>query len=208
MSNCFGSADKAIQPHGQDIKNSNTKLPFSSVASMLNSMNELDEFWSEKLSAAIENARDTGRGELADYLELKAANDAVRQTGVEQFLGTMIDIATRPEHAAKTISIERESPHSFRHRDANMVGSVLRLSYGVRCMTVEAGWTRTPTDGFMRLGAFAFARITHLGIPRANGEFILKGDGKTAAWAVVRDDRADTSFDMDQLNEHFLVFIG
>jgi hypothetical protein len=42
-------------------------------------MNELDQLWSEKLSTAIDNARKTGRGDLADYLELKAANDAVRQ---------------------------------------------------------------------------------------------------------------------------------
>ena len=175
---------------------------------MLNAMNELDQFWSEKLSTAIENARETGRADLADYLELKAANDAVRQTGVDQFLETMIEIATRPEHALRKISIERESPHSFRHRDANMVGSLVRLSYGVRCMTVEAGWTRTPTDGFMRLGALAFARITHLGIPRANAEFILKGDGKTAAWSAVQGDKADERFEMDELDEHFFVFIG
>ena len=183
-------------------------MRFRIAALMLIAMNELDQFWSEKLSTAIENARETGRADLANYLELKAANDAIRQTGVDQFLGTMIEIATLPEHFSKKISIERESPHSFRHRDANMVGSLLQLSYGVRCLTIEAGWTRTPTDGFMRLGALAFARITHLGIPRANAEFILKGDGKTAAWAVVRDDKADESFEMDQLNEHFLVFTG
>jgi hypothetical protein len=39
-------------------------------------MNELDQFWSEKLSTAIGQARETGRADLADYLELKAANDA------------------------------------------------------------------------------------------------------------------------------------
>jgi hypothetical protein len=171
-------------------------------------MNELDQFWSEKLSAAIENARDTGRGDLADYLELKAANDAVRQAGVEQFLEKAIEIATRPEHAFRKISIERESPHSFRHRDANMAGSLLRLRYGVRCMAIEAGWTRTPTDGFMRLGALAFARITHVGIPRANAEFVLKDFGEQAEWFAVRDDKAAERFEMDQLDDHFLVFIG
>ena len=182
-------------------------MRFRIAAFMLNTMNELDQFWSEKLSTAIENARETGRSGLADYLVLKAANDSIRQTGVDDFLGTMIEIATRSEHALKKISIERESPHSFRHRDANMVGSLLRVSYGVRCMSIEAGWTRTPTDGFMRLGALAFARITHLGMPWANAEFILKSDGKTAAWAVVQGDKAGESFELDQLNEHFLLFI-
>src|SRR5262245_46903082 len=126
-------------------------------------MNELDEFWSENLSTAIEHARGTGRGDLADYLELKAANDAVRQAGVVAFFDKLIELATS-ELASGRITIEHESPHQFLHRGANMAGRLLRLQYGVRRMTVEAGWTRTPKDGFMRLGALAFARITHFGM--------------------------------------------
>ena len=183
-------------------------MRFRSAALILVSMNELDQFWSEKLSTAIGQARETGRSDLADYLELKAANDAIRQAGLDQFFGTMIEIATAPEHASKNITVERENPHNFQHRGANMVGSLLRLRYGVRCMTVEAGWTRTPTDGFMRLGALAFARITHFGMPTANEEFLLKSTGGNAAWAAVRNDKADASFNLDKLNEHFIVFVG
>jgi len=171
-------------------------------------MNELDQFWSEKLSTAIGQARETGRADLADYLKLKAANDAVRQAGVEEFFATVTEIATAPEHVSKNITIERESPHNFNHRGANMVGSLLRLRYGVRCMTVEAGWTRTPSDGFMRLGALAFARITHFGIPKANEEFVLKSAEGVAAWAAVKNDKADVAFALDRLNQHFIVFVG
>ena len=170
-------------------------------------MNELDQFWSEKLSSAIESAKQTGRGDLADYLQLKATNDAVRQTGVDEFFSTIIEIATRPEHASRNVSIERESPHDFRHRDANMLGSVLRLRYGVRGMTAEAGWTRTPRDGFMRMGALAFARITHFGIPSANAEFILKSTEAGAVWAVVRREKVDTEFELNDLDQHFFVLI-
>jgi len=171
-------------------------------------MNELDQFWSEKLSTAIDNARKTGRGDLADYLELKAANDAVRQAAVEEFFAVVSEIAMAPEHASKSITVERETPHNFQHRGANMVGSLLRLRYGVRCMTVEAGWTRTPSDGFMRLGALAFARITHFGISKANEEFVLKSTGGSAAWAAVKNDKADATFHLDRLNEHFVVLVG
>ena len=58
--------------------------------------------------------------------------------------------------------MENENPHNFRLRGANLVGSLLRVRQGVRCLTVEAGWTRTPNDGFMRGGALAIARITIL----------------------------------------------
>ena len=183
-------------------------MRFRFSALILVPMNELDQFWSEKLSTAIGQARETGRADLADYLELKAANDAIRQAGLDQFLSSVIEIATAPEHASKKITIEREAPHNFRHRDANMAGSLLRLRYGVRCMTVEAGWTRTPSDGFMRLGALAFARITHFGIPQANEEFVLKVVGKTPGWALVRHDKADPAVGLDRLLEHFSVLIG
>jgi hypothetical protein len=75
-------------------------------------------------------------------------------------------------------------------------------------MTVEAGWTRTPSDGFMRLGALAFARITHFGISKANEEFVLKSTGGSAAWAAVKNDKADATFQLDRLNEHFVVLVG
>jgi hypothetical protein len=170
-------------------------------------MNELDEFWSEKLSDAIQHARGSGRGELADYLELKAANDAVRQAGVEQFFDAVIELATSTDHASKTVTIERESPHNFLHRNANMVGELLRLRYGVRCMTVEAGWTRTPSDGFMRLGALAFARITHFGLPHENAEFVLTDNGDGQTWARVRRERPDKDSSLEELEGHFRVLL-
>ena len=170
-------------------------------------MNELDEFWSEKLSTAIEHARGSGRSDVADYLELKAANDAFRQAAVEQFFEALIELATSPENASRNISIERESPHNFLHRGANMVGELLRLRYGVRCITVEAGWTRTPTDGFMRLGALAFARITHFGIPHANAEFVLTKSGDGQMWALVRRERPDMDSGIEELDAHIRVLL-
>jgi hypothetical protein len=60
----------------------------------------------------------------------------------------------------------------------------------------------------MRLGALAFARVTHFGIPGANAEFMLKNIGDRAAWAVVRDEKPDASAGIERLTQHFLILLG
>ena len=54
-----------------------------------------------------------------------------------------------------------------------MVGHLLTLTNGVRTLYVEAGWPRTPRDGFVRGGGLACASIRHLGIRAANQELLL-----------------------------------
>ena len=116
-------------------------------------MNELDEIWAQKLAEAAENARVSGRHDVADYLALKAANDTIRRTAVGWLFDTAVQIAAEANRNLSGIAIEREDPYNFSLRGANIVGSMLRVRQGVRCMTIEAGWTRTPADGFMCGGA-------------------------------------------------------
>lgn len=170
-------------------------------------MNELDEIWSTKLSNAIENARGSGRGDLADYLSLKAANDAVRKAEIDELFQHFIDIALSAENVEKNIQVEREEPHSFVHREANMKGSLLRLIRGVRCLTLEAGWTKAPSDGFMRLGALAFARITHFGMPEKNVELVLKSNDAGSLWFMVKLDKTADVFDHSHIERHLQIFL-
>jgi hypothetical protein len=170
-------------------------------------MNELDEIWSAKLSNAIENARTSGRGDLADYLSLKAANDAIRQSEIDMLFQHFIELALSAENVEKNIRVEREAPHSFVHRNANMKGSLLRLTRGVRCLTLEAGWTKAPSDGFMRLGALAFARITHFGMPEKNVELVLKPNDGSNLWFVVKLDKAADAFDLSLIERQLQVFL-
>ena len=44
---------------------------------MLETMNELDEIWSRKIQKAMAEAATAGRSDVANYLELRAANDAL-----------------------------------------------------------------------------------------------------------------------------------
>lgn len=182
-------------------------MRFISVEPMLVNMNELDDIWSEKLSDTIEQVRGSGRGDLADFLELKAANDAMRQTEIENLFKLLIDRALSFENIDKNIQVERESPHSFVHRNATMSGYLLRLSRGVRCLTVEAGWTRRPGDGFMRFGALVFARITHFGLPEKNVELILKPNDGNNLWHIVRFGSPAEAIERDGVERHVDILI-
>ncbi len=171
---------------------------------MLETMNELDEIWAQKLNDAIAAAEKSGRRDVAAYLDLKAANDAVRQTGVQWLFGALLETASR----LPNVKIENESVHRFDFANAQMVGSLLRLRLGVRCLTLEAGWTRTPNDGFMRGGALAAARLTHFGMAKKNADLILLRPNEMPRWFTVDEDNRRLAFNTEHIARHFQIFVS
>jgi len=141
-------------------------------------MTELDQVWSEMLDQAAAQAVSSGQQDIADYLRLKATNDAIRSTGVRWLLDVFIEIASHESRRYQTLTIEREEPHNFARGNSNMVGTLIAIRHGVRCLTIEAGWARTPSDGIMHNRALAVARVSHFGLPHKNAEFRLV-HGKT-----------------------------
>jgi len=168
-------------------------------------MTELDEVWNRMLADAAKSAKAQGRGDVAEYLSLKAANDMIRSAGVKWLFDSALEIAAAADRTSKHISIERVEPFNFPYRGANIVGSQLKLIFGVRCLSVDAGWTRTPSDGFMPGGPLAVARLRHFGMPKANAELLLLKDDATVTWA---ESGADRDFTTERLRDHFLVFLG
>lgn len=167
-------------------------------------MTELDQMWSLMLNDAATRAGDAGRPHIAEYLRLKAANDAIREIGVTWLFNTAIAIAAQASGTLPGITIEREEPHRFARGSSTMVGSLVRVRRGVRCLTVEAGWARTPGDGIMAKGALAFARITHFGMPKAGAELCLVYAGPVPLWT----DDEGTNIDSNGLGRHFEVLFA
>ncbi|CAN5448144.1 hypothetical protein BH10ACI2_BH10ACI2_18890 [soil metagenome] len=167
-------------------------------------MNELDHVWSQMLENAAEKAGADGRRDVVDYLRLRATNDAIRRAGVDWLFGTMIEIAGRAVRDFAAITMEREEPHSFARGASNMVGSLLEIRQGVRCITLEAGWTRTPSDGIMQKGALAFARVNHFGMPKLGVEIKLVHSESLPNWL----DEEEKAFDSGELRRHFDLFLG
>lgn len=167
-------------------------------------MTELDQVWAQMIVEAEGRADDAGRAHVAEYLRLKATNDAIREKGVAWLFNTLIEIASLAGRDRPFQTIEREEPHRFARGSSNMVGSLLQIRQGVRCLTLEAGWARTPSDGIMRSGALAFARITHFGMPKAAAEFRLV-HGETLPLWMAEDDAV---VDSGHLVRHFQLFVG
>jgi hypothetical protein len=165
-------------------------------------MTDLDQKWSEMLSAAIDRAMEGDQGDVADYLRLRVENDAIREAAVNWLFESMIAIAGFAVRNSSPVEIEREEKHRFTLRHSNLVGSVLRLRQGVRCLSLEAGWTRTPGDGFLRGGALAAGRITHFGMPKQNAEFRLVRMADEICWTLEQG----LPLNADALAAHFSIF--
>lgn len=170
-------------------------------------MNELEEIWAQKINQAIAEAQTSGRKDIADYLNLRATNDAIRTASVKWLFDSMTEIAAFANRTLGAITIETENPHQFEFNRANLVGSLLLIRLGVRCLTLEAGWTRTPADGFMRGGALAAARILHFGMPKHNQEILLLRDNDFPNWFSIKNGKR-TAFNSNHLRKHFEIFVS
>ena len=176
---------------------------------MLKTMNELDEIWQQMIREATARAKTAGRSDVADYLALKANNDAIRAAGCKWLFDAFLELSDEANRQGIRLEIENENPHRFAIGHSTMVGSLLRFRFGVRSLTVEAGWTRTPADGFMRGGSLAHARISHFGISPANAELLLLRDGENRPhWYSLEKDGRRIPFASNNLRRHFVIFTG
>jgi hypothetical protein len=172
-------------------------------------VNELDEIWQRMIQEATARAQIAGNSDVADYLRLKAGNDAIRSAGCRWLFDSFLELSEETNKRGIRLDIESENPHRFAVGHSTMVGSLLRFRRGVRTLTIEAGWTRTPADGFMRGGALACARISHFGISRANAELLLiRQNGELPEWFALDRKGARTFFSANDLRDHFNIFIG
>ena len=152
-------------------------------------MSELDEEWTQVLAEAERRARLQGRGDLVEYLRLRASNDQARATGVEWLFSTFTVLAGEANRAGSGVQISKRDGHRFQVGSATMVGSLLTFKSGVRQLMIEAGWPRAPRDGFVPGNGLAAAHIRHFGIKAANEELLLVRSVKGAPQWLVLDKR-------------------
>ena len=160
-------------------------------------MEELDDAWAQMLAAAGERAALAGREDVAEYLRLKATNDAIRRTGVKWLLDAFVTAAF--EHD-QHLDVVREEGHSFAHGTSTMAGTRLTMRYGVRCLDVEAGWARVPSHGIMREAAFARANVLHFGRSRENESLKLVQGTDLPEWLLL----SGSKFLLEDARRHVL----
>ena len=172
-------------------------------------MSGLDEAWEVALAEAKQRARAGGRADIAKYLDLRAKNDLLRRTAAVWLVNTLTALAGEANRKGAGIQIEHQDKHRFRRGSATMVGTQLTLRKGVRALSVESGWPRTPRDGIVRGNGLACANIKHFGRPRANVELLLARSSKgVPRWLIVEEDIAQTTLSDAHLRDHFSLLVA
>ena len=171
-------------------------------------MSELDEAWAMALAEAELRARQSGRQDLADYISLKNSNDLLRRAGVDWLISSLLVLAGEANRAGSSIQIARQEGHRFKVGASTMVGHQLVLTNGVRRLSVEAGWPRTPRDGIVRGRGLACGLIRHLGIRKADQELLLSWSNKGApSWDVRSEFGETTSLHEADLKRHLRILL-
>ena len=171
-------------------------------------MDGFDEDYERRLEEARARAGGAGRGDVLEYLNLKATNDRLRARGVEWLLDAFNAAAGELNRAGAGLALARTDAHRFRVGQSTMVGSRLVLRRGVRQLTVEAGWPRAPRDGVVRGGGLASAQVGHFGNARAGEELLLlptpEGD---ARWFVLEQTGARSELRNERLRRHLTLLL-
>src|SRR5438552_1276586 len=151
-----------------------------------NALTELEDAWEQALADAKQRARAAGRRDIEDYLDLRRRNDLLRRTATEWLTNTFTTIAGDANRRGAAIQIETQHEHRFMLGHATMVGNKLILRCGVRALTIESGWPRTPRDGFIRGGGLARANLKHFGRKQSDTELLLERSSNGAPqWLVI-----------------------
>ena len=170
-------------------------------------VSEIDDIWAELLNKHTAEPAAVHGHIVADFIHLKATNDEIRQRAVDWLLGLFTEMAGLATRHNVPIAIERREPHNFTAYGANMVGIKTDLKHGIRCLTIEAGWTRMPRDGFMRGGALAVARISHFGLKHHGADLALLKTGERPGWHEIDRENVARPIDLENLRRHMAVLI-
>ena len=173
-------------------------------------MSELEEEWAQALAEAERRARAAGRGDIAEYLALRASNDLARKAGADWLFATFTAFAGEANRVGASVQLVRTDAHRFRVGNATMVGTLLTLRMGVRALMIEVGWPRAPGDGFIRGGGLACAQVRHFGNRRADEELLLARSERNDApqWFVLEQTGTRSQFLEDRARRHFGRFLG
>jgi hypothetical protein len=172
-------------------------------------MSELDEAWESALTEAKQRARAAGRADIADYLALRAQNDLLRRTATDWLVSTLTALAADANRHGGGIQIEHQDAHRFHRGSATMVGTQTTLRCGVRALTIESGWPRTPRDGIVRGNGLACANLKHFGQRRANVELLLTiARSGAPQWLILDRTDSRTPLSKDHLRKHFSLLLA
>lgn len=172
-------------------------------------MSELDEAWALAMAEAETRARASGRADIGEYIALRGSNDRKRKFGADWIIKAFTEAAGEVNRAGGSIQTSNTDGHRFKVGSATMVGRKLMLENGVRSISIEVGWPRTPTDGFVRGGGLACANIHHFGMKAASEHLRLQVDRQGRPhWQLYSDGGKASEFHEADVKHHLSVLLS
>ena len=172
-------------------------------------MNDLNEEWTRRVNEAMRRVAAEGRGDVADYLRLRQANDEAREVGIKWLFDLFTALVGVAVRGGASVSAERVTDHKFSYGGATMVGARVVFRDGVRTLTVEAGYPRTPADGFIVGGGLAQANVHHFGDKRAGVELsLVRSAANELHWYEVVERTRGRRFTEREGYEHVRKFLA
>jgi hypothetical protein len=171
-------------------------------------VSELEEAWAVAIAEAEARARAAGRKDISEYLALRSANDVIRKIASDWLFTAFEIVADEANLKAAGIQISRDDEHRFKVGPATMTGRRLSLGKGVRLLVVEAGWPRTPRDGFIRGGGLACANIKHRGIRSASEQLrLVIGPGGPPRWILQKGPEPHPEIHEANIRDHIAILL-
>ena len=181
----------------------------ATVIRSVSTMSELDEAWALALAEAENRARASGRADISEYIALRNSNDRKRKFGADWIIKAFCEAAGELNRAGASLQTSNTDGHRFKVGSATMVGRLLTLKSGIRSITVEVGWPRTPSDGFVRGGGLACANIHHLGMKAASEHLRLEVDSEGVPhWQRHSDHGKRGEFHEVDIKHHLSVLLA
>ena len=172
-------------------------------------MSELDEAWALALAEAERHARAAGRTDISEYLALRTSNDLLRTTATRWLLTMFEQAAGEANRSGGSIQTTVDGEHRFKVGAATMVGRRLNLQSGVRTLSIEVGWPRTPRDGFIRGGGLAHCNINHLGMRSASEQLRLTLNAAgVPRWTSFESSEQNTEIHESDIRHHVSILLA
>ncbi len=170
-------------------------------------MNQNRDNFEQNLDATFKKVEFENESLPPEYIALRNSNDSIRKRSSEWLKKLMLEITSAFNAGGANIEIFENQKHRFKFGQSRFSGSKLELKQGVRCLTLETGWTQGVNDGILPNRALACAQISHFGFKKSNESLLLLRFEDEVKWYSAEGERSFSSFDLSSLRKHFERFL-
>lgn len=114
----------------------------------------------------------------AEYIALRAANDRVRQRGLEWFWDAIQELTAQENSTAPVVLQTARQEWQFNVGKSVMVGERFGVRFRGKTLLIELGWPREPEHGFVPGNGLARGQVSFslspILVERVTDELILK----------------------------------